>query len=31
MTNNHWLAGAVRATTFVVFVTLFEVLALYTG
>jgi hypothetical protein len=31
MINHHWLAGAVRATTFVVFVTLFEVLAIYSG
>ena len=31
MTYNHWLAGAVRATTFVVFVTLFEILAIYQG
>ncbi len=31
MRTNHWLASTVRGTTFVVFVTLFELLAIYSG
>ncbi len=31
MKTNHWLAGTVRTTAFVVFVTLFELLAIYQG
>ena len=31
MKTNHWLAGTVRTTTFVVFIALFELLAIYQG